>query len=263
MVNAGAAEIHTASFPALSRFLRASGEIVELSLAAARQGIRSRRDITLVIEQLDQVGVRSLSIVNLTAVFMGMVLALQMGNFLAKFGAQIFVSRIVGVSLLRELAPVLTALMVGGRVGAGITAEIGSMAVSEQIDAIRSLGADPVRKLVVPRLVALLVMLPLLTVIADAVGIAGGCLISVTELGLTTEFYTRTLLQALAFSDFFSGLAKAVFFAYFIGIIACRNGLEARGGADGVGRATTATVVAASVAVLISDFFLSKLFLSL
>jgi phospholipid/cholesterol/gamma-HCH transport system permease protein len=100
-------------------------------------------------------------------------------------------------------------------------------------------------------------------VIADAVGIAGGCLISVTELGLTTEFYTRTLLQALAFSDFFSGLAKAVFFAYFIGIIACRNGLEARGGADGVGRATTATVVAASVAVLISDFFLSKLFLAL
>jgi phospholipid/cholesterol/gamma-HCH transport system permease protein len=263
MVNTGAAEIHTARLPALSRFLRASGEIAELSFAAARHGIRSRRDVALVIEQLDQVGVRSLSIVNLTAVFMGMVLALQMGNFLAKFGAQIFVSRIVGVSLLRELAPVLTALMVGGRVGAGITAEIGSMAVSEQIDAIRSLGADPVRKLVVPRVAALLVMLPLLTVIADAVGIAGGCLISVTELGLTTEFYTRTLLQALAFSDFFSGLAKAVFFAYFIGIIACRNGLEARGGADGVGRATTATVVAASVAVLISDFFLSKLFLAL
>ena len=263
MVNAGAAEIRLSSPPALSRFLRACGEIAELSFAAARLGIRSRRDLALVGEQLDQVGVRSLSIVNLTAMFMGMVLALQMGNFLAKFGAQIFVSRVVGVSLLRELAPVLTALMVGGRVGAGITAELGSMAVSEQIDAIRSLGADPVRKLVVPRMVALLVMLPLLTVIADAVGVAGGCLISITELGLTTEFYNRTLLQALAFSDFFSGLAKAVFFAYFIGIIACHNGLAAQGGADGVGRATTATVVAASVAVLVADFFLSKLFLSL
>jgi len=263
MVNAGAAEIRLSSPPALSRFLRACGEIGELSFAAARLGIQSRRDLALVGEQLDQIGVRSLSIVNLTATFMGMVLALQMGSFLAKFGAQIFVSRVVGVSLLRELAPVLTPLMVGGRVGAGITAELGSMAVSEQIDAIRSLGADPVRKLVVPRMVALLIMLPLLTVIADAVGVAGGCLIAITELGLTTEFYTRTLLQALAFSDFFSGLAKAVFFAYFIGIIACHNGLAARGGADGVGRATTATVVAASVAVLVADFFLSKLFLSL
>jgi phospholipid/cholesterol/gamma-HCH transport system permease protein len=247
----------------LASALTRIGEIAELSFAACCQGIRSRRDAALVFEQLDQVGVRSLSIVNLTALFMGMVLALQMGNFLAKFGAQIFVSRIVGVSLLRELAPVLTALMVGGRVGAGITAELGSMSVTEQIDAIRSLGADPVRKLVVPRLVALLVMLPLLTVIADAVGVAGGCLISVTELGLTADFYTKTLLQALAFSDFFSGLGKAVFFAYFIGIIACYNGLAVRGGADGVGRATTATVVAASVAVLIGDFFLSKLFLSL
>lgn len=253
----------TVTAPFLPSLLLAVGEAAELSLAAARQGIRSRRDAWQVLEQLDQIGVKSLSIVNLTALFMGMVLALQLGNFLARFGAQIFVSRIVGVSLLRELAPVLTALMVGGRVGAGITAELGTMSVTEQIDAVRSLGADPVRKLVVPRMLALLVMLPLLTVIADAVGIAGGCLISVTELGLTAEFYTTTLLQSLAFSDFFSGLGKALFFAYFIGIIACRSGLSVRGGADGVGRATTATVVASSVSVLIADFFLSKLFLVL
>jgi phospholipid/cholesterol/gamma-HCH transport system permease protein len=249
--------------PTVAGFLEGVGEITELSRSALKNGVRSRRDRELILEQLYQIGVRSLSIVNLTAVFMGMVLALQMGNFLAKFGAQIFVSRIVGVSLLRELAPVLTALMVGGRVGAGITAELGTMSVTEQIDAVRALGADPVRKLVVPRLIALMIMLPLLTVIADAVGIAGGCLISITELGLTTEFYTTTLLQALAFSDFFSGVGKAAFFAYFIGIIACRNGLTVRGGADGVGRATTSTVVAASVAVLGADFFLSKLFLSL
>lgn len=241
----------------------AIGEVAALSLAAFRQMPHLRRELRLLLEQLDEVGVRSLSIVNLTAVFLGMVLALQMGIFLAKFGAQIFVSRIVGVSLLREMAPVLTALMVGGRVGAGITAELGSMAVTEQIDAIRSLGADPIRKLVAPRLIALLVMLPLLTVIADAVGVAGGCLISATELGLSVDFYTRSLLQALAFSDLFSGLGKAFFFAYFIGIIACFNGLNVHGGADGVGRATTATVVASSVTVLVGDFFLSKLFLSL
>ena len=250
------------SFPAASFFVTV-GEIADLSIAAARHGVRTRRDVALVLEQLDQIGVKSLSIVNLTAVFMGMVLALQMGTFLAKFGAQIFVSRIVGVSLLREMAPVLTALMVGGRVGAGITAELGTMAVTEQIDAIRSLGADPVRKLVVPRVLALLIMLPLLTVIADAVAVAGGCLIAMTELGLGADFYFTTLLQALAFSDFASGLGKALFFAYFIGIIACHNGLNVRGGADGVGRATTRTVVAASVAVLIGDFFLSKIFLAL
>jgi phospholipid/cholesterol/gamma-HCH transport system permease protein len=263
MTNGGTGNAAAASPFAMAKALVAVGEVVELSLAALRQGVRTRRDLSLVVEQLDQVGVRSLSIVNLTALFMGMVLALQMGNFLAKFGAQIFVSRIVGVSLLREMAPVLTALMVGGRVGAGITAELGAMSVTEQIDAIRSLGADPVRKLVVPRIVALLIMLPLLTAIADAVGVAGGCLIAVTELGLSVEFYRTTLLQALAFSDFFSGLGKAVFFAYFIGIIACHNGLTVRGGADGVGRATTSTVVAASVAVLVADFFLSKIFLSL
>jgi phospholipid/cholesterol/gamma-HCH transport system permease protein len=239
------------------------GEIVELSAAAARRLLARPFQSRLFLEQLDQVGVRSLSIVNLTALFMGMVLALQLGVFLAKFGAQNFVSRIVGISLLREMAPVLTALMVGGRVGAGITAEIGSMKVTEQVDAIRALGADPVHQLVVPRMTALLVMLPLLTVVADAVGIAGGCLIAVAELGMTAEFYWSSLVQSLVLSDLFSGLGKSVFFAYFIGAIACRNGLAVTGGADGVGRATTATVVAASVTVLVSDFFLSKLFLAL
>jgi phospholipid/cholesterol/gamma-HCH transport system permease protein len=137
------------------------------------------------------------------------------------------------------------------------------MKVTEQIDAIRSLGADPVRQLVVPRMLALIVMLPLLTVVADAVGIAGGCLIAVLELGMTAEFYWTSLIQTLVLSDFFSGLVKAVFFAYFIGAIACRNGLVVTGGADGVGRATTSSVVAASVTVLVSDFFLSKAILAL
>jgi phospholipid/cholesterol/gamma-HCH transport system permease protein len=172
-----------------------------------------------------------------------------------------FVSRILGVSLVREMGPILTALMIGGRVGAGITAELGTMAVTEQVDAIRALGASPIRTLVVPRLLALLIMLPALTVIADLVGILGGLLIALSELHVSGDVYMNSLQQWLVLDDVLSGLAKSVFFAFFIGIIACRNGLHVTGGADGVGRATTATVVAASITVLVADFFLTKLFL--
>jgi phospholipid/cholesterol/gamma-HCH transport system permease protein len=235
-----------------------------MALLAARIGpalFRGRFEGRLLVAQLEQIGVRSLSIVTLTATFTGMVLALQMGSFLTKFGAKIFVSRVVGLSLIRELGPVLTALMIAGRVGAGITAELGSMRVTEQIDAIRALGADPIRKLVVPRILALTIMLPLLTVIADVLGVVGGFFISATELRVGADFYFTSLLQYMTFGDIFSGLAKTAFFAVFIGLIACYNGLNAEGGADGVGRATTATVVAASITVLVSDFFLTKLFL--
>jgi len=215
----------------------------------------------LVAQQLEQVGWRSLSIVNLTALFTGMVLALQLGSYLERFGAKMFVSRIVGMSLVREMGPVLTALMIGGRVGAGMAAELGTMAVTDQVDAVRALGASPVRNLVVPRLVAVLLMLPVLTIIGDLVGIIGGLLISVTELNVSGDFYINSLVQVLLLEDVFSGVAKSVFFGYFIGIIACYHGITVTGGADGVGRATTRTVVAASITVLISDFFLTKLFL--
>ena len=173
-----------------------------------------------------------------------------------------FVSRILGVSLVRELGPILTALMIGGRVGAGITAELGTMAVTEQVDALRALGASPVRALVVPRLLALFIMLPALTVVADLVGVLGGLFISVTELRVGADFYWSQLLYGMMTDDVLSGLGKSLFFAYFIGIIACWNGLRVTGGADGVGRATTATVVAASITVLVADFFLTKLFLA-
>ena len=214
-----------------------------------------------VAEQLEQIGWKSLSIVNLTALFTGMVLALQLGSYLARFGAKMFVSRIVGMSLVRELGPVLTALMIGGRVGAGITAELGSMAVTDQIDAVRALGASPVRNLVVPRLVAILIMLPVLTVIGNLVGVLGGLILSVTELNVSADFYMNSLTQVLLLDDVFSGVGKSAFFAYFIGIIACYNGLNATGGADGVGKATTNTVVTASIAIIVSDFFLTKIFM--
>jgi phospholipid/cholesterol/gamma-HCH transport system permease protein len=262
VVRAPESGAHAARLPAgLLSFVDALGEMAFLTRDAVRTLVRRPPAWRDVVDQLDQIGWRSLSIVNLTALSMGMVLALQLGNFLERFGAKMFVSRIVGVSLVREMAPILTALMLGGRVGAGITAEHGTMAVTEQIDAIRALGASPVRTLVVPRLVAILVMMPMLTAIADLVGVLGGLFISTTELRVSSVFYWNSLLYGMMMQDVFSGLGKSVFFAYFVGIIACRNGLRVTGGADGVGRATTASVVAASITILVADFFLTKLFL--
>jgi len=224
---------------------------------------RKRWEGAAILAQMEHIGVRSISIVVLTAVFSGMVLALQMGDYLARFGAKPYVGRILAVSMLREMGPVLTALMIGARVGAGITAEIGSMKVTEQIDAMRSLGTNPIQKLVFPRLIALVIMLPLLTILADFVGILGGLFIATMELDVSAEFYVNSIFQFIKFGDLFSGLGKTFFFALFIGLIACYNGLEATGGADGVGRATTRTVVTASITILVSDFFLTKLFLQL
>jgi phospholipid/cholesterol/gamma-HCH transport system permease protein len=217
----------------------------------------------LILAQMEQVGVRSLSVVILTAVFTGMVLALQMGSYLTRFGARPYAGRILAVSMIREMGPVLTALMIGGRVGAGITAEIGSMKVTEQIDAMRSLGTDPIQKLVFPRVIALVVMLPLLTILADFVGILGGLFISMLEYDISARFYLNSIIQFIRFQDLYSGLGKPFFFGFFIAVIACYNGLQASGGADGVGRATTQSVVMTSITILISDFFLTKLFLQL
>lgn len=248
---------------AFHRFLEQLGDVGLLTRDCARQALRRPFEGRLLVEQLDNVGVRSLNVVNLTAIFTGMVLALQMGQFLGRFGAKIYISRIMGLSLFREMGPVLTALMIGARVGAGITAELGSMKVTEQIDAMRALATSPVKKLVVPRVLATLVMLPVLTVISDAVGLLGGLLIAVTQLGLTANYFANSLVQNTQLGDLMSGLGKALFFGYLIAIIACAKGLGATGGADGVGRATTSAVVAASIGVLVSDFFLTKLFLAM
>lgn len=238
------------------------GEMALLAAGVGR-GLRRRIEARAVLVQMEQVGVQSLGVVLLTAVFTGMVLALQMGEYLSRFGGRPYVGRILAISMLREMGPVLTALMLAGRVGAGITAEIGAMKASEQIDALRALGIDPVQKLVLPRVLALLFMVPALTVIANFIGILGGYVISRMEFGLSATFYFNSILQIVRFQDLFSGLGKTIFFAAFIALIACYNGLGVVGGADGVGRATTRTVVASSITILISDFFLTKLFLSL
>jgi phospholipid/cholesterol/gamma-HCH transport system permease protein len=216
-----------------------------------------------VMRQMDEIGVKSVSITGITALFTGMVLALQTAYSLAAFGGKQFVGRVVALSLVRELGPVLTALMVGGRVGSGITAEIGSMTVTEQVDALRAMAISPVRRLVVPRVIATIFMMPVLAGLADFLGILGGLGIAVVELQITTQDYLTSIWSQLQISDIMSGLSKTFFFGFEIAIIGCWNGLRTEGGAAAVGIATTRTVVFASICVLISDFFLTKLFLSL
>jgi phospholipid/cholesterol/gamma-HCH transport system permease protein len=244
------------------RFVEHIGGVTRLGCAVIQCIFRPPWELRRILDEMDELGVRSLSIVNLTAIFTGMVLAVQISYSLRQFGATTFVPDIVSLSMVRELGPVLTALVVGGRVGAGITAELGSMKVTEQVDAVRALGADPIKKLAWPKVSALFIVLPALTVLAIFVGVfLGGVLIAITELQQGVEYFFHKVIGALLISDVVSGIGKSFFFALIISIIGCYNGLNAQGGADGVGRATTNTVVAASITILISDFFLTKIFL--
>jgi phospholipid/cholesterol/gamma-HCH transport system permease protein len=212
------------------------------------------------IQQVDQLGVRSISIAGVAAIFTGLVLALQTAYGLGRFGAKAYVGIIVALSVVRELGPVLTALLVGGRVGSGITAEIGSMKVTEQIDAMRAMGANPIKKLVVPRVLSMMLVLPLLTVMADILGIMGGMVISKHEFDVDYRLYYNTVARNLTLADIVSGLGKTVVFGFIIAIVGCYKGLETAGGTEGLGKATTATVVTSAIIVLISDFFLTKFF---
>ena len=216
-----------------------------------------------IVEQLDAIGIGSLTVVFLTGTFTGMVLALQSGMTLDQFGARPVVGRLVSASMVKELGPVLTALMVTGRVGSGIAAELGSMMVTDQIAALRALGTDPVRKLVVPRVVAGTVMVPILTILADALGILGGAVISKFQLGVAYSVYWNNVVAGLYAEDLWMGFIKPVVLGFTIVSIGCHVGLRAKGGTQGVGRATTNAVVGASVAVLAIDFFLTKVLITL
>ncbi len=211
------------------------------------------------IEQFDAIGLGSLTVVLLTGTFTGMVLALQSGLTLDQFGARSVVGRLVSASMVKELGPVLTALMVTGRVGSGIAAELGSMVVTEQIAALRSLGTDPIRKLVVPRVVAGTIMVPVLTVIGDAVGVVGAAIISSTQLQVASSVYWNNVIAGLYLQDIWMGLVKPVVLGFVLVTIGCHVGLRTKGGTQGVGRATTNAVVAGSVAVLAVDFLVTKL----
>ncbi len=213
--------------------------------------------------QVVSLGLRSLSIATLTAVFAGLVMTLQFAFFMARFGIQHTVGKVVVITLFRELAPVLTALTVGGRIGSGITAELGSMKVTEQIDAIAALGADPIKKLVTPRLIACLLVMPALTALADVFGVFAGAVVASTQYDIPFDQYFRGAIETADLFDFGSGIGKSAVFGVIIGLVGCYKGFEVRGGTAGVGRATTETVAITSVSVCLSDFFLTKLFLAL
>jgi phospholipid/cholesterol/gamma-HCH transport system permease protein len=225
-----------------------------------------------IVDQMDVMGVGSLGIVLLTGFFTGMVLALQSANAMQTFGATLFVGRLVTASMVRELGPVLAGLTVAGRVGSGIAAELGSMKVTEQIDALNTLGTDPIKKLVTPRLVALVIMMPVLTVINDVVGIVGGSIIGSLVVGIPTGVYWRTVWQQIASDgfvlrfipeDFVQGLTKPILFGAIIAMSGCYYGLSTTGGTEGVGESTTRTVVASSIGILVVDYFITQLLLSI
>ena len=238
-------------------------EYMRLQVATARAVFSRpfyRHDV---VEQFEQIGIGSLTVVVLTGFFTGAVLALQTGITLDQFGARPFVGRLISASMIKELGPVLTGLMLAGRIGSGIAAELGSMVVTDQINALRALGTDPIRKLVVPRVLAGLFMAPVLTVIANTVGILGGWLIAVFQLRVASSLYWSSIIEGLYMDDAIMGLVKPFCLGYVIVTIGCYVGLRTRGGTQGVGRATTQAVVAASVAVIAVDFFVTRLLISL
>jgi len=210
--------------------------------------------------QMHKIGVMSFPIVCMVSLFTGMVLALQSAYQLTKMNAQMYISSLVALSMVRELGPVLTALVIAGRVGAGITAELGTMKVSEQIDALRTLAANPVKYLVVPRFLALCIMLPLLTVYADYIGIIGGYMIGVYKLLIGSTIYMKMTFDTLAFKDLFTGLFKSFIFAIIICIVSCYEGFTTEGGAEGVGKATTRSVVISFILIIAADCLFTALF---
>ena len=213
-----------------------------------------------VLEQMNRIGVASFPIVFLISLFTGMVLALQSAYQMQKVSAEMYIASLVALSLTRELGPVLTALIVAGRCGAAITAELGTMKVTEQVEALETLSANPVEYLIVPRFIALFVMVPLLTLYADVFGMIGGYLIGVGKLDITHAMYMRMTFDPLKLKDFMTGLIKSVSFAMIICVISCFEGLNSDGGAEGVGRATTASVVRSFVLIIIADCFFTALF---
>lgn len=243
------------------QFLNGLGSIGLLSWQVLMTILRPPWEIRAFINQLDFSGIGSWSITMLTAIFTGMVLALQFATGLKPYGASMYTGKLVSLGIIRELGPVLTALLVGGRVASGYAAELGSMQVTEQIDAIRALGADPVRKLVTPRVLACVVALPLLTMVADLIGCLGGLLVTIQQVGITAQFFYSQILETIGIVDLVHGLGKSLFFGYIIGIVGCWVGMHTTGGTEGVGQSTTRSVVISATALLISDYLLTQVFL--
>ncbi|MBI5100296.1 MAG: ABC transporter permease [Nitrospirae bacterium] len=234
------------------------GRIVLLLLATVRQALMPPLELRNTFYQMLEIGVRSLPVVVVTAIFTGMVFALQTYTGFKRFGAESVVGTVVALSMTRELGPVLTGLIVAGRAGAAMAAELGTMRVTEQIDALETLATNPVRYLIVPRFFAGMIMLPAVTIVADIIGIIGGYIVTVGLFKTSSVVYWKRTWDFLVASDIYNGLIKACFFGASIAIISCYKGFYTSGGAEGVGKATTGAVVLSSMTILISDYFLSN-----
>ena len=245
------------------RFALEAQELFFFSLKAMRSTVGRPIYPAETLEQMYLVGIGSLFLIILTGISAGQAMALQFSNELAEFGSKAYLGRVMTIAIIRELGPVLTGLMVAARVAAGITAEIGSMKSSNQIDALTAFGIDPMRKLVAPRIIALVIMVPALTIVCDFIALLGGWLVAIFISNLTSTTYIAAVKERLIFGNIFIGLVKPVLFSFIIAFIACYKGFASAGGTKGVGRATTESVMLASITVLISNFLITKIVWSL
>ncbi len=241
------------------RFLEHIGAVFNMLVGSVRAGFRRPFEGNAILTQFEALGVASVGIVVVTSVFIGMVMAVQFAFGLRKFGGMEYTGRVVALSFSRELAPTLTAIIVGGRIGSGMAAEVGSMSVTEQIDAIRALGADPLKKLVWPRLIASIIVMPILSAFALVLGFSGAMIITDLEFGIPSRFFLSTALSVVTMADVLAGMAKTPFFGAIIALVGCHFGMSTTGGTVGVGNSTTRSVVTISIAILVADFFLTKL----
>jgi len=244
----------------LIKFLYFLGGVGTLFLRMLRWVFTPPFEIRRTLIQAKRSGWDSLPIISIISLFIGLILALQIAYLMQRFGSEMYIASIVALSVVRELGPVITALVVAGRVGAAIAAEVGTMQVTEQVDALQTLAYSPIKYLVVPRFLALMLMLPLLTLYSDAVGIFGGYTMCVYKLGITPGMYLNITFEALKYKDLFTGLFKSIFFGMIIALSSCYQGLKVTGGAEGVGRATTKAVVNSFIWIIIADCFFTAIF---
>lgn len=244
----------------LFEILRFLGGVGLLFRDVVKETFRGKFYWKLFVEQVYQIGIRSMPLIIITAISIGMVMSLQFGLGLEKFGGKLYVPKLLAVTILREIGPVFTSLMLAARVGAGIASEIGSMVVTQQVDAIRALGTSPIKVIVIPRVMAALFTLPMLVAFANIVGNLGGLIIGAVELNLDPNFYFLKVMTTSTIEDYLSGFGKTFFFALFIAVPSCYFGLTVKNGTKEVGIATTKAVVVSSILIVVGDFFLSKLF---
>ncbi|HCX89857.1 MAG: ABC transporter permease [Deltaproteobacteria bacterium CG12_big_fil_rev_8_21_14_0_65_43_10] len=241
------------------RFIEESGRIMLLFIKTLMWIFRPPLNLKNIVRQMEEVGVNSIPVVLIMSIFTGMVLALQSYTAFRRFNAEAFIGTVVALSMVRELGPVLSGLMVSGRVGAAMAAELGTMQVTEQIDALYALATNPIKFLIVPRFLAALFVMPVLVILADIIGIIGGYLVSVILLGTNSTIYIKRTWDYMELEDIYTGLLKACIFGIIIATISCYQGFSTRGGAEGVGKATTRAVVLSSLIILISNYFIAAL----